>query len=326
MLVIAHRGASGHRPEHTLAAYELAARLGADFVEPDLVSTADGVLVARHEPEIGATTDIAARRRFASRRTTKLVDGVVHTGWFVEDLTLTELKTLRAVERIPRVRPANSAYDGRFDVPTFAEILALRARLSAELRRPIGVYPETKHPTYFARLGLALEPPLVADLVAAGLDHPGAPVYVQSFEPGNLRLLRGMTPVPLVQLIASRGAPADGSPRGYADLCSPGGLAAVARYAAAIGPAKALVVPDPPAGPSRLVADAHAAGLAVHAWTFRNENRFLPASLRSSAGPNDPGDAAAEYAACLRAGVDGVFSDHPGTAVAARAALLVATR
>lgn len=320
MLVIAHRGASGHRPEHTLAAYELAARMGADFLEPDLVSTADGVLVARHEPEIGATTDIATRPEFADRYTTKVVDGAPRTGWFVEDLTLAELRTLRAVERIPRVRPQNAAWDGRFGVPTFAEILDLRARLSAELGREIGVYPETKHPTYFARLGLALEPPLVADLTAAGLNRTDAPVYVQSFEPANLRMLRGMTPVPLVQLLDVDGVPADGSPRSYADLRSPAGLAAVSRYAAAIGPRKDLVLPHWDGPPTALVADAHAAGLAVHAWTFRDENRFLPAPLRSPGGPY--GDADAEYAAFLQAGVDAVFSDHPDTAVAARAAVL----
>ncbi|MGQ0574272.1 MAG: glycerophosphodiester phosphodiesterase [Pseudonocardia sp.] len=313
MLVIAHRGASGHRPEHTLAAYELAARMGADFLEPDLVSTADGVLVARHEPEIGATTDVATRPELAGRRTTKVVDGERRTGWFVEDLTLAELRTLRAVERIPAVRPGNAAYDGRFGVPTFAEILQLRARLSRELAREIGVYPETKHPSYFARLGLALEPALVADLVAAGLNHAGAPVFVQSFEPGNLRLLRGMTPVALVQLLDGCGTPADGSPRSYADLRTPAGLAGISRYAAAVGPAKELVLPRSGGEPTPLVADAHAAGLAVHAWTFRDEPRF-----------RTPGCAAAvdEYAAFARAGVDGVFSDHPDTAVAGRAALL----
>ena len=320
MLIIAHRGASGHRPEHTLAAYELAARMGADFVEPDLVSTADGVLVARHEPQIGATTDIAARPEFADRHTTKVVDGRPRTGWFVEDLSLAELRTLRAVERIPRVRPHNTAYDGRFAVPTFAEILQLRARLSAELGREIGVYPETKHPSYFARLGLALEPQLVADLTAAGLNHAGAPVFVQSFEPGTLRMLRGMTPVPLVQLLDACGAPADGSPRSYPDLRTPAGLAGISRYAAAIGPRKDLVLPHWAAGPTPLVDDAHAAGLAVHAWTFRDENRFLPGPLRSARGRY--GDARAEYAAFLGAGVDAVFTDHPDTAVAAREAVV----
>jgi glycerophosphoryl diester phosphodiesterase len=320
MLVIAHRGASGDRPEHTLAAYELAARLGADHIEPDLVSTADGVLVARHEAEIGQSTDIAARPEFAELRTTKVVDGQEHTGWFVEDLTLAELRTLRAVERIPAVRPANTAYDGRYPVPTFAEILTLRARLSAELGREIGVYLETKHPRYFARLGLALEPALVAELSAAGLNRADAPVFVQSFEVANLRMLRGMTPVPLVQLIDSVGAPADGTPRTYADLATPAGLAGIARYAAAVGVHKSLVLPRWGGEPTTLVTDAHTAGLAVHVWTFRDENRFLPPALRSPHGPS--GDAMSEYHAYSRAGVDGVFTDHPATAVAARAALL----
>lgn len=312
MLVIAHRGASGHRPEHTLAAYELAARLGADFLEPDLVSTADGVLVARHEPEIGATTDIARHPELADRHTTKVIDGVRRTGWFVEDLTLAELRTVRAVERIPRVRPANTAHDGRFAVPTLAEILALRERLSAELGREIGVYPETKHPTYLASLGLAPEPALVAELSAAGLNRADAPVFVQSFETANLRLLRGMTPVPLVQLIDADGRPADGGPRSYADLATPAGLAGIARYAAAVGVHKSLVLPRWGGPASPLVADAHAVGLAVHAWTFRDEARFRPDGVA-------PG---AEYGPYLRAGVDGVFTDHTATAVAARAALL----
>lgn len=316
MLVIAHRGASGHRPEHTLAAYELAARLGADHLEPDLVSTADGVLVARHEPEIGATTDIAARPEFADLRTTKVIDGAPRTGWFVEDLTLAQLRRLRAVERIPRVRPANTTYDRRHPVPTFAEILALRARLSAELGREIGVLPETKHPTYFASIGLALEPALVAELAAAGLDRADAPVFVQSFETANLRLLRGMTPVPLMQLLDSRGRPADGGPQDYADLATPAGLARIARYAAAVGVRKELVLPRWDGPVTSLVADAHDMGLAVHAWTFRDEPRFLPAALRHHGG------AAAEYGPYLAAGVDGVFTDHPATAVAARAALL----
>jgi glycerophosphoryl diester phosphodiesterase len=316
MLVIAHRGASGHRPEHTLAAYELAARLGADHLEPDLVSTADGVLVARHEPEIGATTDIAARPEFADRRTTKVIDGEPRTGWFVEDLTLEELRRVRAVERIPRIRPANAAHDGRHAVPTFAEILALRERLSIELDREIGVYPETKHPTYFASIGLALEPALVAELSTAGLGRADAPVFVQSFETSNLRLLRGMTPVALVQLIAAQGRPADGSPRSYADLVSPAGLAGIARYAAAVGVHKSLVLPRWGGPVSPLVSDAHDIGLAVHAWTFRDEGRFLPEALRRRGGP------VGEYEPYLEAGVDGVFSDHPATAVAARDMLL----
>jgi glycerophosphoryl diester phosphodiesterase len=328
-VLIAHRGASGHRPEHTLTAYELAARMGADYLETDLVSTADGVLVARHEPEISGTTDVAEHLEFADRQTTKKIDGHACTGWFTEDFTLAELKTLRATERIPLLRQRNTGYDRRFPIPTFDEIIALRARLSAELRREIGIYPETKHPSYFAGLGLPLEPGLVQALGAAGLNEPGAPVFVQSFETGNLRMLRTVLRVPLVQLLDVSGAPADleaaGDPRGYPDLATPAGLAAIAGYADAIGPGKDLVIARDGDGalaePTSLVADAHAAGLLVHPYTFRNENQFLPTNLRSSSSAADYGDAFAEYAAFFAAGVDGVFTDHTDTAFAARAAL-----
>ena len=226
-LVIGHRGASGYRPEHTLAAYELAARMGADYIEPDLVTTSDGVLVARHEPEIGGTTDVADHPEFADRWTTKTIDGVACTGWFTEDLTLAELKTLRARERIPAVRQPNTLYDGRFEVPTFTEVLELRERLSDELHREIGVYPETKHPSYFAALGRPLEPALVRALTDAGLNRSDAPVFVQSFETGNLQGLGRTLEVRLVQLVGAQGAPADlvaaGDPRTYADLVTPGG-------------------------------------------------------------------------------------------------------
>ena len=310
-IVIGHRGAPAHRPEHTLASYVLAARLGADFLEPDLVATADGVLVARHEPELGATTDIAARPEFAERHTTRVVDGRTRTGWFVDDLTLAELRTLRAVERIPALRPGNTRFDGRFPVPTFAEILDLRARLSARLGRSIGVYPETKHPRYFADRGVPLEPALVDALRAAGLDHPGAPVFVQSFDAASLRLLRARLRVPLVHLV-------DDVP----ELVTPPGLAAIAGHADAVGVHKNLVIPRTTAGtlgrPSTLVTDARDAGLAVHAFTFRDENAFLPAELRRGTRPDDRGDGRAECAAFLTAGVDGLFADNPDTAVAAR--------
>src|SRR5215207_10172388 len=181
-LVIGHRGAPGYRPEHTLASYELAARMDADYIEPDLVSTKDGVLVARHEPEISTTTDVADHPEFADRRTTKTIDGAPVTGWFTEDFSLAELKTLRAKERIPATRPQNTVYDGRFEVPTFQEVLDLRKRLSKQLRRPLGVYPETKHPTYFREIGLPLETPLVRTLRRNGLNRRNAPAFVQSFE------------------------------------------------------------------------------------------------------------------------------------------------
>ena len=312
-VVIGHRGAPGHRPEHTLASYALAARLGADFLEPDLVATADGVLVARHEPELGGTTDIASRPEFADRYTTRVVDGRPCTGWFVDDLTLAELRTLRAIERLPALRPANTYFDGRYPVPTFAEILDLRARLSAQLGRTIGVYPETKKPGYFGGRGVPLEPALVDALRGAGLDAPDAPVFVQSFDPASLRQLRPALRVPLVRLID------DDTPQ----LAAPESLAAVAEHADAVGVHKDLVVPRTAAGtlgpPAPLVADAHALGLAVHAFTFRDENTFLPTDLRRGSRAGDRGDGRAECVAFLRAGVDGLFADDPATAVAARA-------
>jgi len=327
VVVIGHRGASGYRPEHTLASYELAARMGADFIEPDLVTTSDGVLVARHEPEIGGTTDVAEHPEFADRRATKTVDGVEYTGWFTEDFTLAELKTLRAKERIPEVRQENTIYDERFEIPTFDEVLELRARLSDELRREIGVYPETKHPTYFASLGLPLEPALVKALDDAGLNHADAPVFVQSFETTNLRVLDAELDVPLIALLEADGAPADlvaaGDPRTYLDLITPEGLADIATFADGIGPDKDLVIArnadDTLGEPTALVPDAHAAGLLVHPYTFRNENQFLPADLRSGGSATDYGDVFAEYAAFFAAGVDGVFADNPDTAVTARA-------
>ncbi|EIF01059.1 glycerophosphodiester phosphodiesterase [Saccharomonospora glauca] len=329
-VVVGHRGASGYRPEHTLASYELAARMGADYIEPDLVTTADGVLVARHEPEIGGTTDVAQHPEFADRRTTKLVDGQPVTGWFAEDFTLAELKTLRAVERIPDLRPHNTVYDGRFEIPTFQEVVDLSRRLSRELGRPIGLYIETKHPTYFAEQGLPLEPALVEALDRNGLNHPGAKVYVQSFEVSNLKELDKRLRVPLVQLVDASGAPYDfvrsGDDRTYDDLLTRKGLKEVARYADALGPAKDRIIPREADGslgePTTLVADAHRAGLDVHPWTFRAENEFLPTDLRSSDDPAEWGDVFAEYEAFLATGIDGVFADHPDIAVeAARVAL-----
>ncbi|SHE55042.1 glycerophosphodiester phosphodiesterase [Streptoalloteichus hindustanus] len=326
-LVIGHRGASGYRPEHTLASYELAARMGADYIEPDLVPTRDGVLVARHENEIGGTTDVASRPEFAARKTTKTIDGQRLTGWFTEDFTLAELKTLRAKERIPQHRPRNTLYDGRYEVPTFQEVIDLARRLSRELRRDIGIYPETKHPTYFRKAGLALEPRLVEALNRNGLNRPGAKVFVQSFEVSNLKELRRHLRVPLVQLIDESGAPADfvdaGDRRTYDDLVTPAGLAEIAKYAKGVGPSKSRVIPRDDRGflkqPTTLVRDAHARGLVVHPWTFRNENAFLPADFRGSTNPADYGRAFAEYELFLKQGVDGVFSDNPDTAVAARA-------
>jgi glycerophosphoryl diester phosphodiesterase len=326
-LVIAHRGASGYRPEHTLAAYELGARMGADYVEPDLVATKDGVLVARHENEISGTTDVAAHPEFADRRTTKMIDGVSITGWFTEDFTLAELKTLRAKERIPELRQRNTIYDGRYQVPTLQEVIELTRRLSRELDREIGIYPETKHPSYFRSIGLELERPLVRTLRRYGLDDDEAKVFVQSFETSNLKALDRRLDVPLVQLFGAPGTrPYDfvvaGDPRTYGDLARPEGLAEVASYADGVGPSKDYIVPRDAAGrslaPTSFVRDAHAAGLVVHPYTLRNENTFLPLELRSSTDPAAYGDAIAEYEQFFGLGVDGVFSDNPDTAVEAR--------
>jgi glycerophosphoryl diester phosphodiesterase len=326
-LVIGHRGASGYRPEHTLASYELAARQGADYIEPDLVVTKDGVLVARHEPEISTTTDVVQHPEFAARKTTKLLDGVATTGWFTEDFTLAELKTLRAKERIPDLRPQNTAFDGKLEIPTFQEVVDLRKRLSRELHREIGIYPETKHPTYFRNLGLPLEERLAWALRRNGLDNKRAPVFVQSFEVGNLQALEHVLRVPLVQLFGVKTArPYDfvvsGDPRTYADLATPAGLAFVAGYADSAGPSKDYIVPRDATGrslpPTTFVGDAHRAGLVVHPYTFRAENTFLPLELRSSASPAEYGNFAAEVRQFFDLGVDGLFSDNPDWAVAAR--------
>jgi glycerophosphoryl diester phosphodiesterase len=324
--VFAHRGASGYRPEHTLAAYELAIKLGADYIEPDLVSTKDGVLVARHENEISGTTDVAAHPEFSQRKTTKTIDGVPISGWFTEDFTLRELRTLRAKERLPGVRPGNTRYDGRFQVPTFDEVLALVKRESRERGRTIGVAPETKHPTYFQSVGLPLERPLLRSLRAAGLDRRGSKVVIQSFETTNLRSLARQTRVPLVQLTSATGAPYDlvaqGDPRTWADIMSARGLRRVATYADWVGPEKNSVIPRDAAGfltaPSSLVKDAHRAGLKVVVYTFRDENQFLPADFREGTDPNAKGDIFGEMQTFFEAGVDGIFADYPDTGDAAR--------
>jgi glycerophosphoryl diester phosphodiesterase len=311
--VIAHRGASGHRPEHTLAAYALAIDMGADFIEPDLVSTKDSVLVARHENEIGGTTDVA--EKFPDRRATRTIDGNRVTGWFTEDFTLAELRTLRARERLPM---RSHAHDGREPIPTLEEILDLVQRRSRETGRRIGVYPETKHSSYFRSIGRPLEEPLLAALARRGWTTASAPVFIQSFEVENLRALRRRTGVRLVQLIDNHGGPADSSvspdmPRSYASMVTPDGLARIARYANAVGVEKSLVLPIDSAGragtPTPLVRDAHRAGLAVHVWTLRSDASFLPKTYR--------GDAAAEWRALAALGVDGIFGDFPDVGVAA---------
>ncbi|PZR55127.1 glycerophosphodiester phosphodiesterase [Xylanimonas oleitrophica] len=323
--VVAHRGASGYRPEHTLAAYQEAILQGADYIEPDVVATKDGVLVARHENEIGATTNVADHPEFADRRTTKTIDGRPVTGWFTEDFTLAELRTLRAKERIPATRPQNTEFDGLYQVPTLDEVMDLARHSRTLTGKPVGVYPETKHPTYFASIGLPLEEPLVHELRNNGLDSAKAPVIVQSFETGNLRKLDRLTKVRLAQLVSSSGAPYDlvaaGDRRTYADLVTPAGLREIARYADAVGLEKNVMIPRQADGtlgrPTPVIRDAHRAGLEVHGWTFRRENQFLPAEHRSSADPHGIGDVEGEIRAFLRAGMDGFFTDNPDLGVAA---------
>jgi len=306
-LVIGHRGASGYRPEHTLASYGTAARLGADFVEP----------------EISGTTDVAAHPEFAARKTTKLLDGVPTTGWFTEDFTLAELKTLRAVERLPQVRQHNTLYNGLFQVPTFEEILTLRRQLSRELGREIGVYPETKHPTYFRNLGLPLEAKLVEILRRWDLDHPDAPVFVQSFEAANLKALHDTYHLraPKVFLTSASGSPFH-DPRTYADYLTPAGLKELSRFVDGIGPDKNQIIPRNPDGtlgtPTALVHDAHAAGLVLHPYTFRAENTFLPTNLQVGTDPTGYGRAIDEDLAFLRAGIDGFFTDQADIGVLSR--------
>ena len=324
-IVIGHRGASGYRPEHTLGSYELAIALGADYIEPDLVSTKDHVLVARHENDISGTTDVASHPEFAGRRTTKVVDGVTITGWFTEDFTLAELKTLRAVERLPDLRPNNTVFNGQYEIPTFQEVIDLAKR------NHVGIYPETKHPTYFDGIGLSLEEPLVETLRRNGLDSAKAPVFIQSFETANLKQLNRMTPVHLVQLIDAVGKPYDfvasGDPRTYADLVKPAGLAEIARYADGIGPNKNLIVPRDAANhllaPTTLVKDAHHVGLVLHPWTFRRENSFLPEEFRQGNPAHPlyqaaPGNLPGELELFYKLDVDGVFSDNPDVAVSTR--------
>lgn len=321
-IIIAHRGASGERPEHTIASYMLAIEQGADFIEPDLVLTKDGVLVARHENEISETTDVADRPEFASRKARKTIDGQKFVGWFTEDFTLAELKTLRAKERLPMLRKANTAFDAQFAIPTFAEILELARAKSMETGRVIGVYPETKHPSYFASIGLPHEAPLLRTLAEYGFDQADSPVFIQSFEVGNLKALRTKTRVPLIQLMSADGGPADDPAQSYAGMATPAGLKAVAEYADGVGVEKTMVIPRTMIGnlgaPTTLVTDAHAAGLKVHIWTMRRENYFLPLSYKSGLNPAGHGDLVGEIRAYLDAGIDGLFSDNVSEAVTAR--------
>ena len=317
----------GHRLEHTRPSYLLAIEQGCDYIEPDVVATQDGVLVVRHENDIGNTTDVALHPEFADRKVSKIIDGVPHTGWFTEDFTLAEIKTLRVRERLPQLRPQNIPLARTEQILTFDEVLTIADEASAGRAEPVGVYVETKHPTYFAGIGLDLNDLLIADLERRQLNHAGATIIIQSMETANLRALRDRTPLTLIQLMDRQGAPYDlvaaGDPRTYRNLRKVPQLEQIAAYADGIGPNKSQVIKRDLmgrlAGETKLVRRAHRLGLLVHVWTMRSENNFLPTNLRTSRDKAAHGDAMGEYLAFFNAGVDGVFSDFTQTAVRARA-------
>lgn len=324
-LILGHRGASALRPEHTLASYAKAIADGADYVEPDLVSTKDGVLVARHEVNLTETTDVALHAEFASRRTIKTIDGETHLGWYVDDFTLAELKTLRAIERIPLDRPGSARYDGMFQVLTFEEIIDFVAAESATVGRLIGLVPELKNSTYFARSGLPLEDRFIATLAAHKYTRR-APVEIQSFEIANLRYVREKlghrANLRLMQLVGGGAVrPADvAAAEGtltYAQMCTPAGMRDIAQYADVVAPATRAVIPlrkdEALAAPTALVHDAHAAGLRIETWTFRPENHFLAADFRNGAGAHARNEAGsiAEIRRYVATGLDGFFTDDP---------------
>lgn len=325
--IVAHRGTSGYRPEHTLGAYQLALDMGAHVIEQDIVPTKDGHLVCRHENDITATTDVAAHPEFASRKTTKSVDGTSFTGWFTEDFTLAELKTLRAKERIPGTRQRNTLYDGRWDVPTLEEVFQWAEKQGRKHGERIWLHIETKHPTYFRKLGLGLEEPLAKLLRKYGRHKKNSPNFLQSFEPSSIQRLNKLVDGPLVVLLSSASSrPWDfveaGDPRTVADLIKPEGLTWMASFAQGIGPTLDLVIPKKPDGslgtPSTLVKDAHKAGLILHPYTMRNENTFLPANFKKGTDPAAYGDAFGAFKAYFETGIDGIFSDNCDTALLAR--------
>lgn len=310
MLIIAHRGASAERPEHTLAAYERAIDQGADYIEPDLVATKDLVLVARHENELSDTTDVASREEFEDRKREKTVDGQRVAGWFAEDFTLAELQSLRAKERIPNFRPANARFDGLFQVPTLEDIVRLVRAKQAETGRRIGLYPELKHPTFLLESeGIDMVDLLLLELRKLGFTDAD-PIFIQCFEVGTLQRLNKRSDFKLVQLVAATDGPADEPAMRYAEMIAPTGLAEIAQYADAVGADIRLII-DSDGSPTSLVADAKAAGLGVYAWTVRPENVFLPAALRGPGGDSAHGDAAALMQMLRRAGISGVFTDAP---------------
>lgn len=328
-LVIAHRGSSGYVPEHTLGAYALAVTMGSDYIEPDIVLTSDGHIIARHDNELGLTTDVAQRPEFATRYRTQTVDGTTESGWFTEDFTLEEIKTLRSIERIPLIRPGNARMDDAFDVPTMQEIIDLAKGMEISERRRIGIYPEIKHATHFQQLGLAMEKPLVDILHRNGYIGPEAPVYIQSFEISNLKELKNLTDLRLIQLFNGRqqSQPFDQAVLGttitFADMATVEGLREIATYAYAVGPDKSYIIPRDENNrlgtPTSFVEDAHAAGLKVHPYTFRAENSYLPAEFQSEdPSPAALGDFMGELKTFFDTGIDGVFSDQPDVSLRAR--------
>ncbi|WP_433548506.1 glycerophosphodiester phosphodiesterase [Streptomyces sp. CA-294286] len=326
--VVAHRGASGYRPEHTLGSYQLALDMGAHVIEQDVVPTKDGHLVCRHENDITGTTDVAARPEFASRKATKKIDGVELTGWFTEDFTLSELRTLRTKERIPALRQHNTVYDGRWPIPTLEEVLRWAEKEGRRRGRPVWLHIETKHPTYFRGLGLGTEEPLAKLLRKYGRHKRNSPTFLQSFEPSSMQRLARLVDAPRVVLLdGPKTRPWDfvqaGDPRTVADLIKPEGLKWIAGFAQGIGPSLNEIIPRDAAGrlgrPTTLVRDAHAKGLLLHPYTMRNENNFLPADFRRGTDPAAHGDAFGALKAYFATGIDGIFSDHPDTALLAAA-------
>lgn len=328
-LIIAHRGASGYVPEHTLGAYALAVAMGSEYIEPDVVMTKDGHLIARHDNELGLTTDVAEHPQFATRYRTQYVDGTLVRGWFTEDFTLAEIKMLRAIERIPEIRPGNVRMDGSFEIPTMQEFIDLVKGMEISYGRRIGIYPEIKHSTHFQYLGLAMEKPLVDLLHENGYTGPEAPIYIQSFEVSNLKELSQITGIRLIQLLGGRktAQPYDqvqlGSDLTYGDMATPEGLRDIARYAYAVGPEKSYIIPRDENNrlgqPTSFVRDAHAVNLKVHPYTFRAENLYLPAELQSDdPSPSAIGNFRGELKAFLSTGIDGMFSDQPDISVQVR--------
>lgn len=327
--IIGHRGTSGYRPEHTFGSYNLALDLGADIVEAgDLVPTKDGHLVCRHEPEIGGTTNVADHPEFASRKTTKLLDGVSTTGWFTEDFTLAELKTLRAIERIPVNRPHNMLYNGRWEIPTFEEVLTWQDEQTRKRGKQVWIYPEMKHPTYFRKRGFEMEKLLSTILRRHGKDRRNSPVLIQSFEPTSIARINKLVGNPLVVLLSGTGTrPFDfidqGDPRTVDDLVKPKGLAEIATYADGLGPTLDLIITKNADGSlnkeTTLVADAHKAGLILHPYTMRNENPFLPKEYQKGTAADAYGDAFGAFKRYFATGIDGVFTDNADTGLLARA-------